>query len=67
MEYSQNFSLFSYNTFQINVKSRRFVRFDAPDELSQWLMQNPVQDVFVLGGGSNVLFTDDYEGTVIHP
>ncbi len=65
MQSFQNFSLFKYNTFQIDVQTRRFVRFDASDELSQWLKQNPVQDIFVLGGGSNVLFTGDYEGTII--
>jgi len=67
MRFFKNFSLFQYNTFQIDARSQRFFRFDVPDELSQWLMQNPVRDVFVLGGGSNILFTGDYKGTIIHP
>ncbi|MFW5890342.1 MAG: UDP-N-acetylmuramate dehydrogenase [Marinilabiliaceae bacterium] len=67
MQIFQDFPLFRFNTFQVDVQCRRFIRFDAPDELSQWLKQNPARDVFVLGGGSNVLFTGDYEGTILHP
>ena len=67
MQLFRDFSLCKYNTFQIDVQSHRFIRFDTPAELSKWVMQNPVREVFVLGGGSNVLFTSDYEGTIIHP
>ena len=45
------------NLFQLTLKIN----------LSNYLTQNKVQeDIFFLGGGSNVLFSKDYNGTIIH-
>lgn len=62
----QNKSLKPYNTFGIDVSSKKFVEIFSEDELQQLLKDNITNDPFlVLGGGSNVLFTKDFDGLVI--
>ncbi|UYZ63819.1 UDP-N-acetylmuramate dehydrogenase [Hymenobacter weizhouensis] len=62
-----NVSLRSYNTFGLDVKARWFARFASVKELRELLNRPEVQaaDKLVLGGGSNLLFTQDYEGVVL--
>lgn len=68
-EIKENFPLIDYNTFHVAVRARFFAECnDIPsvrDLLSSTL--SSVRPVFVLGGGSNVLFTKDYNGLVVHP
>ena len=62
-----NFSIKDYNTFNINVKSNKFISINTEDQLINYLTQNKGQeDIFFLGGGSNVLFSKDYNGTIVH-
>lgn len=63
-----DFNLKEHNTFGIDVKCRRFIEFESVDELLQIVNSLPDADkpLLVLGGGSNMLFTADYEGTVLH-
>ena len=62
----QNKSLKLYNTFGIDVNSKKFVEIFSEDELQQLLSTNITNEPFlILGGGSNVLFTRDFEGLVI--
>jgi UDP-N-acetylmuramate dehydrogenase len=65
----ENFPLLHYNTFGIAANTKFF--FEPKDEFEiQEFLGSPWAEVrprFVLGGGSNVLFTKDYEGVVIHP
>ena len=65
MQIQEKFPLRSYNTFGIDVKARYFASFHSVDELSDILGEFPKKPVLVLGGGSNVLFTKDYEGLVL--
>ena len=60
MKVFENISLKEYNTFGIDVKARRLVVIEPDDEV-------PPQDgeVQVIGAGSNMVFTKDYDGTVI--
>ena len=60
MKVFENISLKEYNTFSIDVKARRLVVIEPDDEV-------PPQDgeVQVIGAGSNMVFTKDYDGTVI--
>ncbi|WP_133272785.1 UDP-N-acetylmuramate dehydrogenase [Hymenobacter radiodurans] len=60
-------SLRPYNTFGIDVKARLFARFRNVDELRALLALPEVQqaDKLVLGGGSNLLFTQDFNGVVL--
>ncbi len=67
MKFERDFSLKPYNTFGIDVKARLFVRFDSAQELQDLLQRPEVRDEpkLVLGGGSNVLFTKDFDGVVL--
>lgn len=63
-----DFNLKEHNTFGIDVKCRRFIEFESVDELLQIVnsLTDADKPLLVLGGGSNMLFTADYEGTVLH-
>lgn len=63
-----DFNLKHHNTFGIDVKCRRFIEFDSVDELLQVVnsLTDADKPILVLGGGSNMLFTSDFNGTVLH-
>src|SRR4051812_43268953 len=63
----ENVSLKPLNTFGIDVKARYFVEIRSENELCELISQSIYKDnkVLILGGGSNVLFTGDYDGLVI--
>lgn len=63
-----NYNLKGHNTFGIDVSCRRYIEFCTVDELIHVLDGLTIADrpIFVIGGGSNVLFTKDYDGTVLH-
>lgn len=63
-----DFNLKEHNTFGIDVKCCRFIEFESVDELLQIVnsLTDADKPLLVLGGGSNMLFTADYEGTVLH-
>ncbi len=63
----QNVSLKSLNTFGIEAKAHFFVEVQNKDELINILLNNDFKDMpkFILGGGSNILLTKDFEGLVI--
>ncbi|MET4105136.1 UDP-N-acetylmuramate dehydrogenase [Hymenobacter sp. UYP22] len=60
-------SLRPYNTFGLDVKARLFARFASIDELRALLALPEVQQAekLILGGGSNLLFTQDFDGVVL--
>ena len=64
MEIQTNFSLKNYNTFGISAFAKSFISVTSEYELKTVLQQQ--QDIFILGGGSNMLLTKDIEKTVVH-
>lgn len=66
MQIHTNFSLKNYNTFGIEAKAKEFVSVHSSDELIEILQQNPTSKKFILGGGSNMLLTQDIDALVIH-
>ncbi len=67
MDIIKNKSLKSYNTFGIDCNSSIFARINNIKDLEE-LYQHPLfksQKKLILGGGSNILFTSNYEGLVI--
>jgi UDP-N-acetylmuramate dehydrogenase len=61
----QNISLKEFNTFGIDVKAKAFARFSSIDELKSILNENEILPLFILGGGSNILFTKDVDALVL--
>ncbi|WP_396182820.1 UDP-N-acetylmuramate dehydrogenase [Flavobacterium sp.] len=66
MQIHTNFSLKKYNTFGIEAKASQFVSVQSVDELITVLNENPTTKKFILGGGSNMLLTQDIDALVIH-
>jgi UDP-N-acetylmuramate dehydrogenase len=65
---AENFSLKSFNTFGIAVNARYFVTITSEAELIEVLKNEKFKGLprLVLGGGSNILFTKDFPGLVVH-
>ncbi|APG61281.1 UDP-N-acetylmuramate dehydrogenase [Christiangramia salexigens] len=66
MQIQQNFSLKQYNSFGIDAKAERFISVKNTEELRSILRKTYAAEIFVLGGGSNMLLTKDIRKTVIH-
>jgi UDP-N-acetylmuramate dehydrogenase len=68
MQTTENQNLKTYNTFGMEVFARRFVQVETAEEVpavvSEYLQQWPY---YILGGGSNTLFTKDFDGNIVHP
>jgi UDP-N-acetylmuramate dehydrogenase len=65
MDIRQNISLKPYHTFGINVMARQMASFADREALAEVLEAIPGQPRLILGGGSNVLFTKDFDGIVL--
>ena len=61
-----NFSLKKHNTFGIEAKAKQFVVVHSVPDLKAVLQENPTEKKFILGGGSNMLLTQDIDALVIH-
>ncbi|XCF05793.1 UDP-N-acetylmuramate dehydrogenase [Tamlana crocina] len=66
MQIQQNISLKPYNTFGIDVLAKHFVSVKTINELKQILGLNDYPEKLILGGGSNMLLTEDVDALVIH-
>lgn len=62
----EHFSLKEYNTFGIDAKARYFVEIDSVVSLQQILGNSDYPRKILLGGGSNMLLTDDIDALVIY-
>ena len=62
----KNISLKKYNSFNIDVNAKEFVEVNSQDELIEIASKTKDKNVLYLGGGSNILFTRDFDGIVIH-
>lgn len=64
----ENYSLLRHNTFGIDAKCKRFIEYSSVEEAQQVArtITNADRPLLILGGGSNLLLTGDYNGTVLH-
>lgn len=62
-----NISLKPYNTFGMDVSAKQFATFSSTDELDEILNQKSIIEnrKLILGGGSNILFTKNFDGIVL--
>lgn len=67
MTIQEHHSLKEYNTFGLEAKARYFVEITSIGELKQVLQNEELKSLprFILGGGSNILLTQDFNGLVI--
>ena len=67
MRIENNYSVKAHNTFGINQITKRFIEYNSADELKELIKSGKLeQPFFHIGAGSNLLFVDDYEGTLLH-
>ena len=64
----ENYSLLRHNTFGIDAKCKRFIEYSSVEEAQQVarMITDADRPLLILGGGSNLLLTGDYNGTVLH-
>lgn len=61
-----NIDIFPYNTFGISAISQRFAKFSTVSELAILVEQRkPGEELLILGGGSNLLFTANFNGLIL--
>jgi len=66
----EKFTLKNFNTFNIDAKARFFFEFSEYQEVIDFLKLKNTKNalpLFILGGGSNILLTNDFEGIVLKP
>jgi UDP-N-acetylmuramate dehydrogenase len=71
VQLQQNISLKKFNTFGIDVSANYFLQISSVDELAEYFdykkLSSPLSPLptCILGGGSNILFTKNYEGVIL--
>ena len=66
MKIYSNHSLKNHNSFKVDVKAKYFIRITHSEEVSEFLkLKKYHKNIFILGGGSNILFQKNYPGTVV--
>lgn len=69
MKITSHFPLKMLNTFQVEAWADQYIRFDTSAQIVDFLNQPGIarKRRLVLGQGSNLLFVNDFNGTVLHP
>lgn len=64
-----NYPLKDHNTFGLNVSAEKFFSVNTIEETMQAIefVKRANLPHLILGGGSNILFTNNYKGVIIHP
>lgn len=64
----RDYNLLPHNTFGIEARCRRFVEFESVDEAREvaTMLQEADEPLLIVGSGSNLLLTGDYQGTMVH-
>lgn len=65
MQVQQNYSLKEYNTFGIEALAKYFSAFQTAEQLKEIIENKKAESKMILGGGSNILFTKNYDGLVL--
>ncbi|MBI1938508.1 MAG: UDP-N-acetylmuramate dehydrogenase [Ignavibacteriales bacterium] len=63
----EDFSLKQLNTLGVDAKAKHFIELEDENDLLEYLdsKEAPKRNPMILGGGSNVLFTKNYDGTIL--
>lgn len=68
MNIQHNYPLLAHNTFGMDVEASIFVEYESVTELEEILLHQlcPEGKWLHIGGGSNLLFTGDFDGMILH-
>ena len=66
MNFKFNYSLLNHNSFSIDVKAKKFIEVKSTEELKEVLSISGDENKLIICEGSNILFTKNFEGLVIH-
>ena len=66
MKIEQNISLLPFNTFRMDVKARVFAEYNSVEELRELLAKYRGERLLHIGAGSNLLFSGDFDGVILH-
>ena len=61
----KNISLYKYNTMSVDVRADSFFIISKKRDINEYLNEITTNNILVLGGGSNILFTKNFGGCVI--
>ena len=64
----KDYSLLQHNTFGIEARCRRFLEYASMEEAKQvaTVLRESTLPYIIIGGGSNLLLTQDFDGIVVH-
>jgi UDP-N-acetylmuramate dehydrogenase len=73
MQIQENISLKNYNSFKIDVRAKKFVELNSTEEIINLINEKNLAgfenlrglNYLILGTGSNILFTKDFDGTIL--
>ena len=67
INFSTNFSLKSHNTFGLDIVSKKYIEVADSQELKSIIHEISIkkESLLILGGGSNILFTKNFDGIVL--
>ena len=66
MDVKENYSLKKYNSFNIDVVAKEFIQINSVKDLIDLEKNSKNKKKLFIGGGSNILFTNNFEGLVVH-
>tara|TARA_A100001011_G_scaffold63459_1_gene63758 strand:+ start:3343 stop:4350 length:1008 start_codon:yes stop_codon:yes gene_type:complete len=62
----KNQSLLKLNSFKIDVYAKEYVEITCESEILEIYRQHRKKNILFIGGGSNILFTKNFNGLVVH-
>ncbi len=64
----RNYSLKEHNTFGLDARCCRFLEYESEDEAQRVaeILRTEVTPYIIIGGGSNLLLTKNFDGIVVH-
>ncbi|CAG0951564.1 MAG: UDP-N-acetylmuramate dehydrogenase [Bacteroidetes bacterium] len=67
MKIKENISLKPYNTFNIDANAMYFTELESTENIYEFIHEKKFQNIpqLILGGGSNILLTDHFDGIVL--
>ena len=66
LKITKNQDLSAYNTFRMRARCNTFVEYDSVADFFDIDFEEIPKPIFSLGGGSNLLFTKDFEGSIFY-